>query len=358
MIAVKNHKGIPAVLFIAVVMALAACGGEEETTEEVPVVRPVKTITLGGDQGTGRSFPGKVQGSQRVNLSFRVQGPLVEFPVNEGDEVKKGQLLARLDPRDYKIAYDEAYALYIEAVADYNRYRDLYERDAVPVADLDVRRAKRDTAKARLDYAKANLDYTTLKAPFSGYVGAKYVQNFQEVKPFENILSLQDLTVVEIVIDLPENVLSSVKKGDIVKLYATFRAAPGEEFPLTIKEVSAQADPRTQTYRATLSMDQPDTIRVLPGMTAQVHSRGKINENRNGEYFIIPAIAVVPGDGDGQYVWVVDQNNSTVHKRKVSVGSVTGERDIEILGGLKSGEMVVVSGITQLREGMQVTLMD
>lgn len=358
MTADKNHTGIYAVLFIAALVALAACRGEEETTQEVPVVRPVKTITLGGDQGGGRSFPGKVQGSQRVNLSFRVQGPLVEFPVNEGDEVKKGQLLAKLDPRDYEIAYDEAYALYIEAVADYNRYRDLYERDAVPVADLDVRRAKRDTAKARLDYARANLDYTTLKAPFSGYVGAKYVQNYQEVRPFDNILSLQDLTVVEIVIDLPENILSSVKQGDIVKLYATFRAAPGEEFPLTIKEISAQADPRTQTYRATLSMDQPESIRVLPGMTAQVHARTKTNGNRNGQYFIIPAIAVVPGDGAGQYVWIVDQNDSTVHKRKVSVGSVTGERDIEILGGLEPGDMVVISGTAQLREGMQVTLMD
>ena len=355
--AAKNCKGIFGFLLTAL-LALAACGGEEEATQEVPVVRPVKTITLSGDQGGGRSFPGKVQGSQRVNLSFRVQGPLIEFPVNEGDEVQKGQLLAKLDPRDYQIAYDEAYALYVEAVADYNRYRDLYERDAVPVADLDVRRAKRDTAKAKLYYAKANLDYTTLKAPFSGYVGAKYVQNFQEVRALENILSLQDLTKVEIVIDLPENILSSVKLGDIVKLYATFRTAPGEEFPLTVKEISAQADPRTQTYRATLSMEQPGTIRVLPGMTAQVHASTKTSQSTNGQYFIIPAIAVVPGDGAGQFVWVVDQNDLTVQKRKVTVGSVTGERDIEILGGLKPGDMIVVSGITQLKEGMQVTLMD
>ena len=356
--AAKNLTGMCAVLLIAAIVALSGCGGEEESAPEAPVVRPVKTITLGGDQGTGRSFPGKVQGAQRVNLSFRVQGPLVQLPVNEGDEVKKGQLLARLDPRDYQIAYDEAYAQYIEAVADYNRYRDLYERDAVAVADLDVRRAKRDTAKARLDYAKANLDYTTLKAPYSGYIGAKYVQNYQEVRPFENILSLQDLTTVEIVIDLPENILSSVKIGDLVRLYATFRSAPGEEFPLTVKEISAQADPRTQTYRATLRMDQPETIRVLPGMTAQVHAEAKTNGNNNGGYFIIPAIAVVPGDGPDQYVWVVDQNDRTVQKRKVKVGSVTGEKDIEILGGLKAGDMVVVSGITQLREGMQVTLMD
>ncbi|MGH7892836.1 MAG: efflux RND transporter periplasmic adaptor subunit, partial [Thermodesulfobacteriota bacterium] len=253
------------IIAAALILFLGSCGGEEKDETQVQVVRPVKTMILGGEQGTGRSFPGKVQGSQRVNLSFRVQGPLIEFPVNEGDEVTKGQLLARLDPRDYQIAHDEAYAQYVEAQADYKRYKDLYERNAVPVADLDVRRAKRDTAQARLDYAKANIDYTYLKAPFGGYVGAKFVQNYQEVRPFDNILSLQDLSKVEIVIDLPENILASTKQGDVVQLYATFQSAPDESFPLVIKEVSAQADPRTQTYRATLSMDQPETIRVLPG---------------------------------------------------------------------------------------------
>jgi RND family efflux transporter MFP subunit len=341
---------------LALLIILVSCGGEEKDETQVQVIRPVKTIILGGGQGVGRSFPGKVQGSQRVNLSFRVRGPLIEFPVNEGDEVKQGQLLARLDPRDYQIAYDEAYAQFVEAQADYKRYKDLYERNAVPIADLDVRRAKLDTARAKLDYAKANIDYTYLKAPFSGYVGAKFVENYQEVNSFDQILSLQDLSKVEIVIDLPENILASTKQGDVAQLYATFQSAPGEEFPLIIKEISAQADPRTQTYRATLSMDQPGTIRVLPGMTAQVHLKGKTNNISNGNYF--PAIAVVTGDGPDQYVWVVDQNDMTVHKRVVQVGAVTGQNDIEILGGLKAGEMIAVTGITQLKEGMQVTLLN
>jgi multidrug efflux system membrane fusion protein len=352
--------GLPLKLVAAMTLIIifSSCRGKENNEPKVQVVRPVKMMILGGEQGTGRTFPGKVQGTQRVNLSFRVQGPIIDFPVNEGDEVTKGQLLARLDPRDYKIAYDEAYAQYVEAQADYKRYKDLYERNAVPVADLDVRRAKRDTAKARLDYAKANLDYTYLKAPFSGYVGAKFVQNYEEVKPFDNILSLQDLSKVEIVIDLPENILASTKEGDIVKLYATFQSAPGEQFPLTLKEVSAQADPRTQTYRATLSMDQPESIRLLPGMTAQVHLEGKSNYNGNGEYFVIPAIAVVTGAGAAQYVWVINQNDLTVHKRVVKVGTVTGQNDIEILGGLKTGEMIAISGVAQLQEGMQVTLLN
>ncbi|MEQ9618585.1 MAG: efflux RND transporter periplasmic adaptor subunit [Deltaproteobacteria bacterium] len=355
----KNLLSTIIVASFAFILIFASCKGDKGEETSVQVIRPVKTMTLGGEQGIGRSFPGKVQASQRVNLSFRVQGPLVEFPVNEGDEVNKGDLLARLDQRDYRIAYDEAYAQYIEAVADYNRYEDLYERNAVPVADLDVRRAKRDTAKARLDYARANLDYTYLRAPFDGFIGAKYVENFQEVRPFDNILSLQDITEVEIVIDLPENVIArSRDRSEMLKLYATFQSAPGEEFPLEVKEVSAQADPQTQTYRATLSMDQPEGIVVLPGMTAQVHYRGRIEQNDDGSYFVIPAIAVIPGTGTDQYVWVVDQNNQTVHKRKVTVGAVTGEKDIEILSGLKTGDMVVIAGITQLQEGMEVTLLD
>ena len=353
-----NGSALRLAAALALMIILGSCGGEEKDETPVQVIRPVKTIILGGGQGVGRSFPGKVQGSQRVNLSFRVRGPLIEFPVNEGDEVKKGQLLARLDPRDYQIAYDEAYAQFVEAQADYKRYKDLYERNAVPVADLDVRRAKRDTAKAKLDYAKANIDYTYLKAPFSGYVGAKFVENYQEVNSFDQILSLQDLSKVEIVIDLPENILASTKAEEVVGLYATFQSAPGENFPLAIKEVSAQADARTQTYRATLTMDQPDIIRVLPGMTAQVHYEGKANNIGNGNYFIIPAVAVVTGDGPDQYVWVVDQNDMTVHKRVVKVGAVTGQNEIEILGGLNAGEMIAVTGITQLKEGMQVTLLN
>ncbi|MFI5323820.1 MAG: efflux RND transporter periplasmic adaptor subunit [Thermodesulfobacteriota bacterium] len=356
----RSTTGLPWKLMTAMmlVIIISSCKGQENKVPEVQVVRPVKTLILGGDQGKGRTFPGKVQGSQRVNLSFRVKGPIIEFPVNEGNEVSKGQLLARLDPRDYQIAYDEAYAQYVEAQADYMRYKDLYERNAVPVADFDVRRAKRDTAKARLDYAKANLDYTYLKAPFGGYVGAKFVQNYQEIRPLDNILSLQDLSRVEIVIDLPENILASTKQGDIVNMYSTFQSAPGEQFSLKLKEVSAQADPRTQTYRTTLTMYQPGSIRVLAGMTAQVHLEGRANNINGGEYFVIPAIAVVTGDGAEQYLWVVDQKDYTVHKRKVKVGTITGQNSIEILGGLKIGDMIAVSGINQLKEGMKVTLLD
>ncbi|MFQ5788163.1 MAG: efflux RND transporter periplasmic adaptor subunit, partial [Thermodesulfobacteriota bacterium] len=270
------------------IFALFGCRGEK-VEESTPIVRPAKTMVVGFAEGLGRTYPGKVQASQRVNLSFRVSGPLIEFPVNEGDEVVKGQLLARIDPRDYRIALDEAKATYNKTQADYIRYRDLYERDAVPLAELDLKRAQRDTAKAKLEKAEADLQDTNLKAPFSGRIGEKIVDNFQEVRAKQDVVSLHDVSNVEIVIDLPESVIATAEKGTISKLAATFESAPGVEFPLEVKEVSAQADPTTQTYRATLTMPQPEDIFILPGMTANVVVESKNIEDNAIPTFVIPA---------------------------------------------------------------------
>ncbi|MCK5573304.1 MAG: biotin/lipoyl-binding protein, partial [Bacteroidetes bacterium] len=121
---------------------LVGCGGGE-IEEAPPVVRPVKTMVLGGGPEGRRGFPGTVLAGERVVLSFRVGGPVIELKVVEGQRVRKGQVLARVDPRDYLIALDEAKAAFIKAAADYNRYQRLYEQNAVPLADLEFRRAQR-----------------------------------------------------------------------------------------------------------------------------------------------------------------------------------------------------------------------
>lgn len=332
---------------------------DENDLESRPITRPVKTMVLGASEEAGITYPGTIQGTQRSNLSFRVAGPLIELPIREGEWVEKGQLLARIDPRDYQIALAQAEADYVEAVADYKRYRELYERDAVALADLDVRRAKRDIAKARMDDAAAALSDTYLKAPYSGYVGARYVVNYEYVQAQRDILSLQDISKVEIVVDIPENLIAKAKmderKGE---LYATFQTAPDKQFPLDMKEISAQADPRTLTYRVTFIMPQPEEINVLPGMTAQVHATGSAAVNEEYPKFIVPAYAVFATADGSQGVWVIDQKDSTVHQREVKVGRVTGEEGIEILDGLKPGEMIALTGVITLREGMKVRPME
>jgi len=298
-----------------------------------------------------------VQGTQRVKLSFRVSGPLVELPINEGDSVEVGELLAQIDPRDFKVALEKARAEFEKAEADYKRYRDLYEDDAVPLADLDLYRANRDVAKSQLDNAKDNLDYTTLRAPFTGIIGEKFVNNYEYVRVEQEITSINDISMVEIVIDVPESIMATVKKGMDLKLEASFEAAPGKQFPLEVKEVATQADLATQTYKLTLIMPHPQGLSILPGMTASVESHlpPKEIESFTGKSMIaIPSIAVFPDEANRSFVWVVDPNNSTVHKREVQIGSVAGTEDIHITGGLTFGERIVIAGINHLREGMKV----
>lgn len=355
---INTFSALSFLIIASSALVVTGCKSEADL-EPAPVVRPVKTMTLGSNGEVGLSYPGSVQGTQRSSLSFRVAGPIIELPIREGEWVEKGQLLARIDPRDYEIALAEAKANYTEAVADYNRYRELYERDAVSLADLDVRRAKRDTAKARRDDAAGALSDTRLRAPYAGYVGARFVENHEYVRAQQDVLSLQDVSKVELVVDIPEDLIArartDVRKGE---LYATFQAAPGQRFPLEIKEIAAQADPRTLTYRVTFIMPQPEGINVLPGMTAQVHARGPAEADEKYPKFIIPAYAVFAADDGTQQVWVIDQNDNTVHKREVKVGTVTGEKGIEILDGLKAGEMIALTGVTALREGTEIRPME
>jgi len=343
---------------VLVVAFLAGCGEKQEETE--PVVRPVKTVVVGEAFMGTRSFPGRIEASEQVDLSFRVSGPLVELPIDRGQDVKKGQLLARIDPRDYQIAHNEAQAAFSKADADLKRYQSLYEKEAVSISDLDLHRAQRDVAKARLDNAKANLDYTYLRAPFAGVIGDRYVENFQEVAAKQAICTVHDLTGLDIVVDVPEQLIAGVRRsaGTDAEVVAIFEAARDREFAVEFREVAAQADPSTQTYEVRLTMPQPEGLNILPGMTAEIVARGSRDQEDTGEY-IVPASAIFASeDGETQYVWVVNPGEMTVHRREVAIGQVTGTGSVEILDGLAAGDRIVVTGVSHLSEGRKIRLMD
>ncbi len=345
------------IVCMAAVLNIVGCR-EEKAEEAVPVVRPVKTIVVGDVAGSRLSFPGTVQGAQRVNLSFRVSGQLIELPINEGQAVSKRQFLARIDPRDYNISLEEAKASYEKADADFKRYQRLYERDAVPISDLDFYRSNRDVNKARLDRAQADLDDTVLAAPFSGNVGERYVENFEEIRAQQQILSLHDVSKIEIVVDVPEYLIATVKNKQAAKLVARFDTISDQEYPVEFLEASAEADPRTQTYRVTVIMPQPKGIRLLPGMTSEVRMSGPLVGVSQEDQYVIPAGAVFSGDDGTPYVWIVDPEEMTVHKTEVAVGVVTGEGNIRISHGITPGDRIVTVGVARLQEGIKIRFME
>ena len=349
---------------------VTSCGKKEEKVPERKVVRPVKIMTImSSEEAFKRKFPGKVRAAKRVELAFQVGGPLIELPIEEGQNVKRRQLLARVDPRDFQTnlrnaegGMGKAQAALQLSKKEYERVVRIRKKDpgAVSQAMVDRRRegvnkaeADIQSLKAAVDAAKDQLSYTYLRAPFSGVISRRYVDNYQEVRAKQPIVSLDDISSLEILVDVPEIVMASVREGGPVKAVAEFAAAPGRQFPLTIKEYATRADPRTQTYQVTLQMPRPKGINILPGMTATVHGSPPVKE-RSADQFVIPAIAVFADEAGISHVWVVDEGTMKVNKRKVTTGDLTGTDSIQILGGLQSGEKIAITGIAQLREGMQV----
>ena len=355
-------------------LVLNACG---KKAEEAPreVIRPVKTMTVTVDTDiSGLTLPGTVRAAQRVELAFQqVGGRLIELPIEgrEGQQVEQDELLARIDPKDFETnlrniqgRLKEALASLDLAKSEYERVKRIQEQDpgAVSGADIDRKRegvnameGRIRSLRAEVDAARLQLNYTSLKAPFAGLIAQRYVDNFQDVKPKQPILALEDISHVELLINVPENVIAATKnaKGEDIKAIAQFPTVPGKQFPLQLKEYATRADPATLTYQVVLQMPQPEELNVFPGMTASVTlSIG--SSTTPDKQVMVPAIAVVAKPDGSSYVWIVDTKEMAVHKQDVQVGEISGLKDIQILEGLNGGETIVVAGVLKLQEGMKV----
>jgi RND family efflux transporter MFP subunit len=349
-------------------LLLCSCGKKEEEKTEV-TVRPIKLMTVGSAlTGQTRKLPGTVRATDRVDLAFQVAGPLIELPVKEGQRVKKGDLVARIDPQDYetslrnaKGSIAKAKASVDYAVAEYKRYQNVKATDAGAVSDSmvnlkytaqNVARADLQSAEAGLAAAQDQLNYTQLRAPFTGDIARKYVDNYQEVTVKEPILSLQNMTDVEVLMDVPEMMMVPIRKTK-PRMYADFAADPSRNFELKVKEVALLADNLTQTYQVVLVMPAPEGIRILPGMTATVSIEFAIVPVDESS-ITVPAIAVWADDAGHSMVWVVDSKTMAVHRRAVTTGDLTGVDSIKVTEGLNPEEVIAVSGVSKLQEGQVV----
>lgn len=355
---------------------LAACGKKaEETPREV--VRPVKTMTVSTAADiSGLTLPGTVRASQRVELAFQeVGGRLIELPIEgrEGQEVKQDELLARIDPKDFETNLRNVQGRLKESVAsldlaksEYKRVQRIQKQDpgAVSGADIDRKReavnameGRIRSLRAEVEAAKDQLSYTYLKAPFAGRIAQRFVDNFQDVKLKQAILALEDVSQVEILIGVPENVVAVFRdtEEEKIKAAARFPTAPDKQFELQLKEFATRADTATQTFQVVMQMPQPENLNIFPGMTATVTLSVGSSATSDSE-ILIPAIAVVAKPDGTSFVWEIDSKDMTVHQRVVQVGAILGSEDIQIKDGLKGGETIAVAGVLKLQEGMKVRL--
>jgi RND family efflux transporter MFP subunit len=342
-------------IYLAVVFVLSACGKTEAPSAKPEIARPVKTLVLGaGDAGSLRSFPGRVQAVEEVEVAFEVAGTLIELPIKEGQQVEKGVLVARLDPRDFENTVAKEKARRDNAKVNLDRAERLLSSGSISQSEYDNRKTAFEMTDAELKIAQKAFEDTSLNAPFSGLVAKKYVENHQYVQPRQKIASIQRVDHLEILFDIPEDLVPRAKSGDVERLTARFEAAPGDDFDLTIKEYGTKANEQTQTFPVKATMPSPKVGSLLPGMTATVTLKLKQAGAAEGGGFRIPETAVF-GDvvGGEPSVWVVDLQSMMAKQRKVKTGDLTGG-SILVLDGLKSGETIIMTGVDRIREGMKV----
>jgi RND family efflux transporter MFP subunit len=348
----------------------AGCQPEANTNEKP--VRPVKVMKVGEvTSSTGRCWPGRAEATQEVNLSFRVAGPLITFPVEIGDEVKKGDLLARIDPRDFEVNLSNAEAQRAKAIAalqrvqrDYERSERIRKRDAGAVSQklLDQNREALDRAKAEIksleaavDAAKDLLRYTYLRAPFSGTVVATYVENHEYVQAKQPIIRVLDTSRIEMTVNIPESLIPYVP--NVLNIRVRYDAFPGQEISAEIKEIGIEASDITRTYPVTLIMDQPADTKILPGMAGKVSWETPLPEIASETCVEVPTGALFSSEKTKKScVWVVDQETKRVSRREVETGRLT-DFGIMVQDGLKGGEWIVTAGVHYLRDGQRVRVL-
>ncbi|BBN82953.1 hemolysin secretion protein D [Pseudoalteromonas sp. A25] len=332
---------------------LIGCSPNEATNEKPPQLRPVRTLTVSTFQtGPVQEFPGVVDAANSAQLSFKVAGEVSQLLVKQGQDVKKGDVIAVLDDTDYKLALDEAKASFEKANADFGRAEKLLKTGTISKADYDQLKLQYSSAKNQLATAKNNLDYTTLHASFDGVVARTQIEPFEEVQAKQPIATLQDIKTINIKVNVPESVMINVSKDAPKQVYAQFSSIEGRRFPLSFVEVSTKANEVTNTYEVTLSMGPPSDYNILPGMSAKVFA-SQLSAAHQAIYL---PVKTVLKDELGHFVWTVEQvekHKGKIVKTAVQIGEMT-EYGFQILSGVSVGEQVVSAGMSKVSDGQLV----
>ncbi|MFT5695457.1 MAG: RND family efflux transporter MFP subunit [Myxococcota bacterium] len=337
-------------------------GCEEEVPPAPPTVRPVKILEVAGGGAVGtRDFPGEIRAAQQAELAFEGAGKLIELPVLDGQNVEKGQVLARLDPRDFESNRDAQNAKLAEAEADFSRITALFDADVTSQQEYDAAQSRYQVAKADADRAIKNLEEdSVVSAPFAGTVAKIHVENFQNVQAKQPIMLLQDTSTLDVAVAIPETGFAGNPRGGTAEErnaalnpVVFVSSVEGRSFPARVKEFSPTADPTSRTYEAVVSFETPDDVTILPGMTASVQVNVLPGASAAANTIQIPSNAAVADEQGKAYVWKIDPSSMQVSRSSVELGGLTGE-SVAVASGLSTGDWIAVSGVHQLREGMRI----
>jgi RND family efflux transporter MFP subunit len=359
-LAKMSFKPIYAITSLAIsAIFLVGCSKHEEAQEPI---RAVKVLTVGADSmHTGYEFAGEVRARAESRLGFRVSGKIIRRQVELGQRVKAGEVLAQLDPQDYKLATDAARAQLGAAAtnrdlaaADYKRYKELKDQNFISGADLERRETTLKAAVAQYDQAQAQLSsqgnqaaYTALVSDVSGVVTSVDAEVGQVVSAGTPVIRIAQDGPRDAVFSVAEDKIGMVMVGSGAEVTAWNSK---EKLSGHVREVAASADPVTRTFAVKVALDAKDALPL--GTTVSVVPQAF---DRSGVQVIKVPTSALRRDADKSAVWVLDVSSMTVNLQPVVIATADGN-DAVVSSGLKPGMHVVSAGVHVLSPGQKVTI--
>lgn len=341
-------KVLIASTFFTLIILISGCG--EKHKENRSIIKYVKTDTITPiNEGDKLVFNGFIKEQSLTTLSFRVGGPIMKINVKTGDFIKKGEVIASIDKRDYQLQVNSSKAQYLQLKGEYERYKELFNIKKIPANTYEKIESGYLMAKTGYENAQNQLRDTELKAPFSGYIHMKMVETFQTVGPGMPIVSMIDISKLEVVIAIPENLLSKAKQSS--RNFLSVQNSDISQLPLKKVSIGEKAS-KDGMYELKLNFENNPSYNIYPGMSAEV----TMLCNKTAETIKIPATAIFH-ENDNDYIWLYSNSSQTVNKKIVCVEQLVDNGFAQISSGLNYGDVVVTAGVHYLHNNQQVKLL-
>ncbi|TAJ15778.1 efflux RND transporter periplasmic adaptor subunit [Marinilabiliaceae bacterium JC017] len=325
-------------------LLLQACASKQQKHEDIQLVKT--DIVKPHVAVFPIHYPGKIKAANDINIAFRVAGPIHYFPVEEGQFVKKGQLIAQIDPRDYELQLAATKAEYDQIKKEAERVIELHKRNSVATNDYDKAVAGLNRITVKYKSHQNALNDTKLVAPFDGYIQKKYFDNHETVSAGLPIVSIISANSFEIETDIPA--ADYVRQEQFTNFSCHLDVYPDQVFTLELLEITKKSN-LNQLYKVRLRLDNQPDYKLAAGMSANVtiqYAAG--NETLVG----IPLSAVFETNNQSK-VWIMNGNH-TLEARAVQVRDILKNGQVVISSGLKKNEIIVTAGVHTLKEGQKV----
>lgn len=291
------------------------------------------------------NLPGAIEPWQKLSVLSKIEGSVIEMKVAEGDKVVKGQIIARLDPADYKIALNNARADYDLVVANRKRMVQLYAKKIIPVAEMEEVEARVKTSKGRLEKASLLLSRCEIKAPISGVVQRLVAKEGLLLKAFDPIAEILQIDRVKAVIGIPESDVDLVR--DIKKVPLTIQALDEKSVTGSFHFLASSPESTARLYRLELAIDNADN-RILPGMFIRAQVVKRVIQNT----ISVPLFSVIRRNKK-QFVYL--EENGVARQAPVELG-IMEDWQVQVRKGISAGSRIVVEGHRSIDKGHKLNV--